>query len=428
MRATHGHLHDAEAVVTAAGGRIGRELSIIDGFAAVVPADALATIGDSAVVLSVSDDAPLTPMSVDSPDSTRTRRASAGQQRPRQRDRRVQLVGATQRRVHRDEHARLAVERHAPHRCAGAVGAGYTGKGVDVALIDTGVAPVAGTRSTTSSTVPTSRSTTSRARRPVSTPTGTARTWRASSRATTRDATDAASDYSDTTKFVGVAPDARIVNVKVGAFNGATDVSQVIAGIDWVVQHRNDNGMNIRVLNLSFGTDSQQSWTDRPAGVRGRGRVAPRHRGGRRRRQRRHRGDVAQRPGLRPADPRGRRVRLRRSLKPGDSVVAAVHERRQRQPRRRRRGTGHAHPQPARPGLVRRPELPRQPGRHALHARLGHVAGRGRHVRLRRRPRAALPERDARPAEGADPRHGDRHPRTRTGPTTARASSTAARR
>ena len=66
------------------------------------------------------------------------------------------------------------------------------------------------------------------------------------------------STYSDTSKFVGVAPDARIVNVKAGATDGATDVSQVIAAIDWVVQHRHDNGMNIRVINLSFGTDSSQ--------------------------------------------------------------------------------------------------------------------------------------------------------------------------
>src|SRR4029450_1832313 len=58
--------------------------------------------------------------------------------------------------------------------------------------------------------------------------------------------------------FVGVAPDATIVNVKVAATDGAVDVSQVIAGIDWVVSHRNDPGLNIRVLNLSFGTDSLQ--------------------------------------------------------------------------------------------------------------------------------------------------------------------------
>ena len=63
-----------------------------------------------------------------------------------------------------------------------------------------------------------------------------------------------------TTTFMGVAPGARIVSVKVADSSGAVDVSQVIAGIDWVVQHRNDPGMNIRVLNLSFGTDGVQDY------------------------------------------------------------------------------------------------------------------------------------------------------------------------
>ncbi|MCU1388780.1 MAG: peptidase and in kexin sedolisin [Ilumatobacteraceae bacterium] len=67
------------------------------------------------------------------------------------------------------------------------------------------------------------------------------------------------SPYTDTTKFEGMAPGAHIINVKVGAFDGSVDVTQIIAGIDWVVQHRNDPGLNIRVLNLSFGTDSIQS-------------------------------------------------------------------------------------------------------------------------------------------------------------------------
>jgi serine protease AprX len=58
----------------------------------------------------------------------------------------------------------------------------------------------------------------------------------------------------------GVAPDARIVSVKVASADGSTDVSQVIAGIDWIVQHQHDNGMNIRVLNLSFGTSGSQSY------------------------------------------------------------------------------------------------------------------------------------------------------------------------
>jgi serine protease AprX len=62
---------------------------------------------------------------------------------------------------------------------------------------------------------------------------------------------------------VGIAPESRIVNVKVGAFDGAVDVSQVIAGIDWVVQHSNDDSvsprLNIKVISLSFGTDSLQA-------------------------------------------------------------------------------------------------------------------------------------------------------------------------
>ena len=34
----------------------------------------------------------------------------------------------------------------------------------------------------------------------------------------------------------------------------------MIAAIDWVVQHRNDNGLNIRVINLSYGTNSTQPY------------------------------------------------------------------------------------------------------------------------------------------------------------------------
>ena len=60
--------------------------------------------------------------------------------------------------------------------------------------------------------------------------------------------------------FRGVAPGAHIINVKVGATDGTVDVSQVIAAIDWTVQHRNDPGLNIRVISLSFGTDSLQDY------------------------------------------------------------------------------------------------------------------------------------------------------------------------
>jgi serine protease AprX len=134
---------------------------------------------------------------------------------------------------------------------------GATGQGVDVALIDTGVTPVG----------------------PLADP------------STVLNGPDLSFDgQSDSTRYLdlnghgtfmagliagratsldpgayqGIAPDARIVNVKVGDAIGRADVSQVIAGIDWVVQHAHDNGLNIRIINLSFGTDSTQSYTVDP--------------------------------------------------------------------------------------------------------------------------------------------------------------------
>ena len=67
--------------------------------------------------------------------------------------------------------------------------------------------------------------------------------------------------YNNPQTFVGIAPNAGIVNVKVGSASGAVDVSQVIAGIDWVVTHAHSSGLNIKVLNLSFGTNSTQPYT-----------------------------------------------------------------------------------------------------------------------------------------------------------------------
>ena len=57
-----------------------------------------------------------------------------------------------------------------------------------------------------------------------------------------------------------MAPDARIVSIKVADALGHTDVSQAIAAIDWVVEHGDEDGLNVRVLNMSFGTDGVQSY------------------------------------------------------------------------------------------------------------------------------------------------------------------------
>ncbi|HVM20181.1 MAG TPA: S8 family serine peptidase [Egibacteraceae bacterium] len=126
---------------------------------------------------------------------------------------------------------------------------GWTGKGVDVALIDTGVVPVPGlTRSPVSNGPDLSLENQSADARYLDT-----------YGHGTHMAGIAVGRESATGGFRGVAPDAGLVSLKLGTYDGAVDVSQVIAAIDWVVQHRRSDGLNIRVLNLSYGTSSTQS-------------------------------------------------------------------------------------------------------------------------------------------------------------------------
>lgn len=138
-------------------------------------------------------------------------------------------------------------------------GDGDTGVGVDIAVIDTGVAPVPGLAGKIINGPDISLDV------PFSPYPGLDAFGHGTHVASIAAGLDAGTvDLRDSNRFVGVAPGARIVNVKVGAYDGATDVSQVIAAIDWVVQHKNDNGLNIKVLNLSYGTTSTQPFEDDP--------------------------------------------------------------------------------------------------------------------------------------------------------------------
>jgi serine protease AprX len=124
--------------------------------------------------------------------------------------------------------------------------AGYTGQGVDVALIDTGVAPVDGLDGANKIVYGPDLSLESQAPELRNLDTNGHGTFMAGIIA------------GNSSGYRGMAPGARIVSVKVGVADGGTDVSQVIAAIDWVVQHRHDNDLDIRVINLSYGTNSAQ--------------------------------------------------------------------------------------------------------------------------------------------------------------------------
>jgi serine protease AprX len=136
---------------------------------------------------------------------------------------------------------------------------GWTGKGVDVALIDSGVAPVEGLAVNVINGPDLSFE--SQAPNLTDIDTYGHGTHLAGLIAGRDSSIQPGHEDEDIDKaFVGAAPGSRIVSLKVASNDGATDVSQVIAAIDWVVEHQNSDGLNIRVLNLSFGTDSTQDY------------------------------------------------------------------------------------------------------------------------------------------------------------------------
>ena len=126
--------------------------------------------------------------------------------------------------------------------------AGYTGRGIDVAVIDSGVAPVAGLDGSDKVVHGPDLSLESQAPNLTRLDTFGHGTFMSGLIAGSGDG------------YRGMAPGARIISLKVATADGGADVSQVIAAIDWVVQHAHDPGLNIRVLNLSYGTNSRQSY------------------------------------------------------------------------------------------------------------------------------------------------------------------------
>jgi serine protease AprX len=129
-----------------------------------------------------------------------------------------------------------------------------TGKGVGVALIDTGVVPVAGL--TSGNVVNGPDLSLDNASPTLGHLDGFGHGTHLAGIIAGNDGTAGG--------FRGVAPGATLVNIRTGSVSGAVDVSQIIAGIDWTVQHRNDPGLNIRVINLSYGTDSTQPYGSDP--------------------------------------------------------------------------------------------------------------------------------------------------------------------
>jgi serine protease AprX len=136
----------------------------------------------------------------------------------------------------------------------GPAAAGLTGKGVGIALIDTGVVPVPGLPAAQVVNGPDlSFESQAPALRYLDT------YGHGTHLAGIMVGNDPAAGLK------GIAPGAKLTSIKVGTASGAADVSQVIAALDWTVQHRDDDPKNpIRVVCLAYGTDANANASNDP--------------------------------------------------------------------------------------------------------------------------------------------------------------------
>ncbi|MDQ1709612.1 MAG: hypothetical protein QOG49_997 [Frankiaceae bacterium] len=229
VQALPGRAAAAQHAVERLGGTIVTRLGIINGFTALLPADRARTLTGQDGVAAATVDAP------------------------------VSLKGAAYAPVW---------DAGSPQALAQAVGAdmfwqnGFYGQGVGVAVLDSGVVKVDGL--------------TNVAYGPDLTPEGSdvylrnldtfghgtfmAGLIAGRSAGLTR---PYLADWRDTT-YLGVAPEAKIISVKAADAIGQSYTSTIVQGIDWVVQHRRDAGLNIRVLNLSLGLPPGPTYINDP--------------------------------------------------------------------------------------------------------------------------------------------------------------------
>lgn len=198
----------AEATVKQMGGTVTEDLPIIDGFSAVVPEQGIARLQATPGVVTVRRDAP------------------------------VKMEGQ----YGEGSGVASAVYTDAT-RASKAWAQGVTGQGINVAIIDTGV----NTDGDLAGQVLHSVDFTAEQDHKDNYGHGT---FVAGLIAGTGAGSNGA--------VKGVAPGSKIVSVKIAGRDGATDVTRVLAALQWVVTHKDAYG--IRVLNMSLGTDSTQSY------------------------------------------------------------------------------------------------------------------------------------------------------------------------
>ncbi|MDQ3113663.1 MAG: S8 family serine peptidase, partial [Actinomycetota bacterium] len=213
----------ARAAVLAVGGHVRFDLPIVDGVAADVPVVAVAALARRSDVRAVTPDARMTVQGGVAPEDTIEASVAPRSVYP-------EVVRAD----------RLAAK-------------GWRGAGVTVALLDTGIS---GTPDLAGRVLPITDLAGNL--QPCVNLSGEPTCADGYGHGTFLAGIIAGDGTASDGRYLGVAPGADLVSIKVGASDGSADVSNVLAGIQWAVSFR--DRYDIRVLNLSLGTTSTQSW------------------------------------------------------------------------------------------------------------------------------------------------------------------------
>ena len=210
----------AVAAIRDAGGTVTRELDIVHGAAATVPAAAVARIEAAPGIRAVTPDSP------------------------------VKFLADHMSYGNGPKHV-LNRETNAETLHA----AGVTGRGVRVALIDTGISPV---RDLAGRIVPVQNPGNGGGTVPCVDFSGEGHCDDSYGHGTFIAGLIAGNGASSAGVYKGAAPAADLVSLKIAGRDGSADVSKVLAAIQWVVSFAPQ--YNIKVLNLSLGTDSRVTY------------------------------------------------------------------------------------------------------------------------------------------------------------------------
>jgi serine protease AprX len=200
---------DAKGFIKSIGGSIEKEISLINGYAAIIPSNKLALVESTPGFAKVS---------VSNKVVTTATKIGEG-----------------------NRFGKALGQRNTHKELINAVNAGYTGKGVTVAVLDSGVGQTESLNVIQSLAI---------------NPTAT------SSEDKYGHGTHVTGIISGKAIDTGVAPDANIINVKLGNDAGEIDELDLILGLQWVFDFKDQ--FNIKVVNLSVSSTVAQSYKDSP--------------------------------------------------------------------------------------------------------------------------------------------------------------------